>query len=183
MYLVPTHTTSITATASSTAPIYFDYWYSYGDPDLISSSAPFSDQATGTFNSSPVVAGEWGITPFQDGPDGTSGVAPVTVNTSMTATTAAFDTAVSSPTGDLWSESLNPNSPLTPYVVNPGQTVTIPVTITPDGAPGTTVTGTLYVDDVNALDGAATWNELSSTVIQASDLAAVPYTYTIASSK
>jgi Peptidase inhibitor I9 len=179
MYLVPTHTTSITASASSTAPIFFDYWWAYGDPDLISSSAPDSDQASGTFNSNPVVAGEWGITPFQVGPDGAHGVTRVTATTAFTATTAAFDTTVTSPTGDFWAESLNPSATFDPYVVEPGQTITIPVTITPLDGIGTTVTGTLFVDDITSVNGAATWNELTPNVNQASDLAAIPYEYTI----
>ena len=39
-YLVPSHTTSITAAASAKRPIFFDYSWAFGDPDLISSSAP-----------------------------------------------------------------------------------------------------------------------------------------------
>jgi hypothetical protein len=58
-------------------------------------------------------------------------------------------------------------------VVNPGQTVTIPVTITPSAPAGSTESGTLYVDDsyfflyefFNGLNG--------------NDVAAVPYTYTV----
>ena len=40
----------------------------------------------------------------------------------MTATTAAFDPAVTSATGDLWLESLDPTAGFAPVVVDPGQT-------------------------------------------------------------
>jgi subtilisin family serine protease len=179
LYLVPTHTTSITASAHASAPIYFDYWWAFGDPDLISSGAPLSGSPSGTFNSSPVVAGFWGITPFQNGPDGANGVTPVTTQTALSATTAAFDPAVTSPTGDLWLQAENASALVSPSVVAPGQTVKIPVTITPSGNAGTKVTGMLYVDDLTSVVGAATNNSLALNVNQASDLAAIPYTYTI----
>ncbi|HYB26912.1 MAG TPA: hypothetical protein VEF89_09890, partial [Solirubrobacteraceae bacterium] len=120
------------------------------------------------------------ITPFQKGPDGVNGVTPVTATTGITATTAAFDPAVSSPTGDLWLQAVNATSPVTPVVVNPGMSATIPVAIAPSGRSGTVVNGTLYVDDLTIVNGLATWNELGGVnVEQASDLAAIPYQYTI----
>jgi hypothetical protein len=179
LYMVPTHTTSVTASATAPSPIYFDYWWAFGDPDLISTSSPLSGSASGTFNADPVVAGMWGITPFQDGPDGTTGDTPVTAQTSYSVTTQAFDPAVTAPSGDLWLLATNPGALLSPYVVAPGQTVTIPVTITPSGAPGSTVSGVLYVDDVTSIAGPATWNELTPNVLQGGDLAALQYSYTI----
>ncbi len=61
--------------------------------------------------------------------------------------TKAFDSAVTSDTGDAWLTSIDPTTTFSPAVVNPGQTVTINVTITPTGAAGTVVRGTLNVDD------------------------------------
>ncbi len=178
IYLVPTHTTSITATATAPAPIYFDFWWAFGDPDVISSGAP-STSASGTFSSSGLEAGQWGITPFQKGPDGATGLPPVTAQTAMTATTEAFDSSVTSPTGDLWLQSTDPTATLDPIVVGPGQSAVIPVVINPSGAPGTTVTGTLYVDDVTATTGGATYQETTQFINQASDVVAIPYSYTI----
>jgi hypothetical protein len=182
LYMVPTHTTTITASADAPAPIYFDYWWAFGDPDLISSGQPLSGSASGTFSANPVVAGMWGITPFQNWPDGANGVTPVTAQTALSATTEAFDSTVTSPTGDLWLQAVNASALVSPYVVAPGQTVKIPVTITPSGTPGSTVTGTLYVDDLTSVTGAATWNGVTPNVNQAGDLAALPYTYTIGGS-
>jgi hypothetical protein len=178
-FVVPSHTTSITADASASTGIFFDFSQVFGDPDLISNSQPFGENPTGTLTSSVVADGAWTITPFQDGPDGKHGVPPVTTTTSMTATTAAFDPAVVAPTGDLWLESVDPDTVIDPVVVDPGQTVTIPVTITPDAAPGTTVSGTLYLDDGFLISGAVTENGLTGTFPQGSDVAAFNYEYTV----
>ena len=177
MFLVPTHTTSVNAGASASAPIYFDYWWAWGDPDQISTTGK---TATGTFSSNPVPAGEWGITPFQEGPDGATGVTPVTATTAMSATTAAFDPTVSSPTGDFWRQAVDASATVAPIVVDPGRSATIPVTITPSGSSGAVVSGMLYVDDLSSASGLATDQELSTVnITDASDLAAIPYEYTI----
>jgi Subtilase family len=177
LYVVPTHTTSVTASATAPAPIYFDFWAAWGDPDLVSTTGT---TATGSFSSNPVTSGNWGITPFQKGPTASpNGDTPVNANTTMTVTTAAFDQAVTSATGDFWLQAINANAPLHPVLVQPGQSATIPVTITPSGASGSVVNGTLYVDDLSTASGAATWNEIGPNVSEASDLAAIPYEYTI----
>jgi hypothetical protein len=179
-YLVPSHTTSITAAASASAQIYFDYTWFLGDPDLISSSAPDSDQASGTFTSSSVAPGDWYITPSQQGPDGAHGVKPVTAQTSIVATTDEFDPAVTSTTGDLWSISTNLSSTLNAVVVDPGESATIPVTITPSAPVGSTVTGTLYVDDYAPVNAALTDNPDPAISPTGSDVAAFNYKYTVA---
>jgi hypothetical protein len=178
-FVVPSHTTSITAEASAPTGIFFDFSQVLGDPDLISDSQPYGENPSGTFTSSAVADGAWTITPFQDGPDGPHGVPPVNTTTSMTATTNAFDPAVTSATGDLWLESVDPDTTLDPVVVKPGKTATIAVTITPSGTPGTTVSGTLYLDDAYLVDGGVTENGLTGSFPQGSDVAAFPYEYTI----
>jgi hypothetical protein len=175
-YLVPSHTTSLTAAAASPAKLFFDFTSAFGDPDLISS---VGKKATGTYSAPSITPGIWTITPFLVGPTGPKAYKSVHTTTSMTATTAAFDPAVSSPTGDLWRSSINAHATFTPYVVQPGQTVTIPVTITPEGTPGTTVSGTVYIDDSSSVPGAVTFNELTGPVAEGSDVASFPYSYTI----
>ena len=60
-----------------------------------------------------------------------------------------------------------PPPPTGPITLNPGQTGTITVTITPSGASGTVVRGTLYIDDFDFFtDGG-------------DELVALPYTYSI----
>jgi len=60
-----------------------------------------------------------------------------------------------------------PPPPTGPITLNPGQTGTIVVTITPSGDPGTTVRGTLYIDDFDFFTNGG------------DELVALPYTYTI----
>ena len=57
----------------------------------------------------------------------------------MAATTKAFDSSVTSSTGDLELASVNPATTFSPVVINPGQTAAVNVTITPSGASGTVV--------------------------------------------
>ena len=97
--------------------------------------------------------GAVGIAPTVVGPFGATGAPSEPVQTTMNVATAPFDSAVSSQTGDLWLASTDPSqlSGLSPVVVGPGQTGTIPVTITPNAPSGTQVSGTLYIDDASQL--------------------------------
>jgi hypothetical protein len=179
-YLVPSHASSVTASASASKPIYFDYWQYFGDPDLPSTTPMPTDNPTGTLTASSVVDGLWAVTPFQDGPDGSKPLPPVTASTSMTATAQPFDPAMSSPTGDLWLASINPATVINPYVVQPGQSVSIPVTITPSGKSGTVVSGSVFLDDVTLAAGDFAWVvEALPPAATGSDVAAFPYQYSI----
>jgi subtilisin family serine protease len=175
-YLVPSQTTALTSTVSSTAKVFFDFTYDFGDPDVISD---IGTTATASLSSASIADGDWTISPYLLGPTGKKPAKAVTATTSMTATTAAFDPAVSSPTGDLWLGSVNASNGFTPYVVNPGQSVTIPVTITPEGASGSTVTGTLYLDDSSVVPADLTFDELTTNGPVGSEVAAFPYSYMI----
>jgi subtilisin family serine protease len=173
-FLVPSHTTALHAAVSADEPVYFDFSWTFGDPDIGSSTGK---TATATYTAAEVPAGYWGVTPSLPGPFGVGQPETIVATASMTATTAAFDPAVTAPTGDLWLGSVNVNATFAPYVVQPGQSVTIPVTITPAGTAGTVVSGTLYVADSSFFStevlGAAGGLPLGS------DVAAFPYTYTI----
>jgi hypothetical protein len=65
-----------------------------------------------------------------------------------------------------------------PITVGPGQTAPIPVTITPAGASGTKVTGTLYLDDTAYFEFGSIQDALVNFP-QADEVAALPYPYTI----
>jgi len=175
-FLVPSHSTAIQAKVSAPARSFFDFSWPFGDPDLISSTGK---TATGSYSAPDIPAGDWTVTPFLVGPDGKNGAKPVTAAVSMTANTAAFDPTVVAATGDLWLGSTNPAAAFTPYVVNPGQTVTIPVTITPEGTSGHVVSGTIYVSDSSLIPGGVTYNGLPGSFPVGSDVAAFSYRYTI----
>ena len=175
-YLVPSHTTAINAKVTAPVPQLFDLSYTFGDPDLISTTGK---TATRGYSAAQVPAGEWSVTPVLPGPTGKNPAKFVNANVSMTATAAGFDRTVSTPTGDQWLGSTNINAGFTPYVVNPGGSVTIPVTITPKGTPGTVVSGTLYLSDSSFVAGFGFIGEIGGAAAEGSDVAAFPYTYTI----
>jgi hypothetical protein len=90
----------------------------------------------------------------------------------MTVQAKQFNTSVTSDTGDIMLAAINPATTVTPVIINPGQAATINVTITPSGASGSKVSGTLYVDDL--LDNVPPYGQFA-----ADELAALPYRYTI----
>jgi hypothetical protein len=80
---------------------------------------------------------------------------------------------MTSSTGDLWSELNGLSSGFSPTYVAPGATATITVRVAPTGAPGTEVSGTLYVDDY--VLGAVFFDG----PVSSDELAAIPYSYTV----
>lgn len=82
------------------------------------------------------------------------------------------DTTIRSNIGDFWRASVNPSTPFRIFVIKPGQTKTINVSITPSGAAGTNVSGHLYVDEL--IDDVPPYGQAAGD-----ELAALPYSYTI----
>jgi Subtilase family len=177
LYIVPTQTSSIGVTASGSLPIMFDYAPDAGDPDLASSASGAGPLCSTTPSSSytpaggTVTAGAWFMTPDECGPYPAPAPAG-TASVAVTATTKPFDPAVTSAPGDFWQVAVNPAATFGLFVIQPGQTRTIDVTITPAGAVGTEVNGQLYVD---VFDG----NIPPYGQEGGDELAALPYTYTI----
>jgi hypothetical protein len=176
-YIVPTQTSSLAIAQTSSLPTMFDFQPGPGDPDLASSASgasplcSTSPSASYTPAGGTVTAGVWAVIPDECGPFPAPAPAG-TVSVSMTATTKAFDPAVTSSVGDFWEASVNPSASFGLFVLQPGQTGTINVTITPTGTAGTVVSGNLYVD---VFDG----NVPPFGQTGGDELAALPYTYTI----
>jgi hypothetical protein len=175
-YLIPSHATVMTATVHATARAWFDLTWPFGDPDLIST---VGKAATRTYTAPQVPDGIWIVTPTLAGPFGAKAAKTAHATIAVTAKIAAFNHQITAHTGDLWADAINRNSGFTPYVVDPGQTITIPVTITPEGHAGTTITGTLYLADASLIPGALTYSILSGNYPEGSDVAAFHYSYTI----
>ncbi|HLK44510.1 MAG TPA: hypothetical protein VKT18_00915, partial [Acidimicrobiales bacterium] len=104
-----------------------------------------------------------------------------TETTSASATTETFDTTMFSPAvGDIVSTLTLGEPGFGAYVLEPGQSITLPVDVAPTGAVGTQVQGTLYVDSL-------TWGAnfvptiAGSPPFEVNTLAAIPYDYTIGS--
>jgi len=177
VYFVPTHTRQLKAAVSSAngaTPVTFDLSSGFNDPDL-SPSVP-SGRVTSSFgrgsasltlSQDPQVSpGYWLLNPGEIGPYPRSGMKPDAASASLWAVTQAFDPAVTSSTGNLWDGSLGDF-----LYLRPGQSGTIEVNISPTGSPGTTVSGTLFIDDV-------TLGGYSVASTDGDELAAVPYQYT-----
>ncbi|MGI8715825.1 MAG: hypothetical protein ACR2NR_22115 [Solirubrobacteraceae bacterium] len=130
---------------------------------------------SGSLAANPIAQGPWFILPTVTGAYGATGAPREPVTTTMTTTSSAFDPTVTSPTGDLWLASTNHDAltSLSPTIVGPGQTATIPVTITPSGSSGTTDSGTLYVDDTSSV------RFQSVSAPNGDEVAAIPYSYTV----
>jgi hypothetical protein len=173
-WLVPTETSSVAVSQTSSLPAMFDFEPDPGDPDLASSNSAHCGTAESAAFTPPggvVTAGIWYASPSECGPYPTA-APPGTATLTMTAHTKAFDPAVTSETGDVWLASTNPAATFSPVVINPGQTVNVNVTITPSGASGTVVTGVLYVDDY--VSSVPPYGQIAGD-----ELAALPYSYTI----
>jgi hypothetical protein len=180
-YLVPSGTTSLSAKVTAPARNFFDLSWAFGDPDVISSTGKTS---TATFAAPQVPNGIWVATPNRVDPDGSKPTKPVRAHVTMRALTAPFDPAITAPTGDLWLRSTNKKAALHPRLAKPGQKITIDVRIDPKGAPGTVVSGTIYISSVSFNPGNFVDNfifgESEDLFTTGSNVVAFHYAYTIA---
>ena len=174
-YLVPTHTSQLQESLTGSVPVNFDTEYFPGDPDV--EGIPAGDSASLTLTEPEISPGLWDLNPDEIGPYPASGAPPATASASVNAVMQAFDPAAASSTGDAWSYYNGLTSTFTPAYVPAGGSATITVTITPDAAPGSAVSGTLYVADF-AL-GSFLFG--GPALPDADDLAALPYSYQVTS--
>jgi hypothetical protein len=184
-WMVPTETRSFEVDQQAGAASTFDIdpQNGNGDPDLAAStfgSGGVGDNSCGVSPSvsyappgGEITAGPWTAYPAQCGPYGNGEALAVATDT-MTIVAKSFDTAITSPTGDLWPvASLASTASFTPVAVNPGQSVTIPVTIDPQWVHNTTTFGGhLYID---TFDSAVAPNYQ----LGAGEAVALPYEYTV----
>jgi len=177
-YLVPPDTTGIKASITGSAPVSFDTEPFPGDPDISPAlpapsvkTSQSGDSASLTYTTSDeMTPGLWLLNPSETGPYGAAGAPSVTASASFSVVTKGFDPTVSTSTGDLWTLGS-----FSPVWVDPGQSASIPVTITPDAAPGSHVKGVIEVDDTFLVDF-ATGFEVSN----GDQLASLPFSYTVA---
>jgi len=197
LWLVPSHVNAFSITGQATQPINVDLYWQGGNPDVYSPApAGGSTTTTAGITGNSVTPGIWGTDIGQTGPfSGPAPAGSVTVT--GTATGQLFDTAVTSPTGDFQSEGVTGQSAAAPLqlapvlaritaqhhghwggktkapivdgppTLKPGQSATVLVTITPDAAVGTVVSGHLYIDTVDPFTS------------NSDELIDLPYTYTV----
>ncbi len=164
VWLVPTQTSTFTIQQSSTIPADFDAsTLINGVPELYGVSHGLT--AIASLSADRVTQGLWTAAPTPIGP--TNGPVSGSATLQAVAHTKAFDPAATSDTGDFWAFASNPSAAFTPLLLNPGQSGTIAVTVTPSGPKGTKVDGVLYVDTA------------SDALFSGDELAAFPYSYTV----
>jgi subtilisin family serine protease len=162
-WLVPPGTDSFTVAAQGTAPITLESEWAFGDPDVVGRS--LGDFAVANVRAPEVAPGFFFGLPEATGPF--TSPTGATVNLAAVANTNPFDSAVSSSTGDVWAQSVDPNAPYSPLTLAPGQSGTITLTLTPNGHKGQVVHGFVGVDTLNL--ATASGDELTK----------LPYTYRI----
>jgi hypothetical protein len=184
LFLVPSDTTELASGVTASQPVTFDEQAADGDPDVGSTPSGFYG-ATADLTDNPVTPGIWDLAPSEIGPFGASGAPSAKATIQVMALTRAFDSSVSSSTGDLWAESATGawatgalDGGVTPVLVAPGQSTTIPVIIDPQGKSGSKVSGTLFVDDLTTLEPYSSYQPLGES-FTGDQVAAVPYSYTI----
>ncbi|WP_344442690.1 S8 family serine peptidase [Kitasatospora nipponensis] len=181
-FLVPPGTDRLTGVAASTTPAQFELNGPTGSPDIFGDLKKAQDGSTisvvkdDASAAQPVASGFWSTYVQQIGPFPTSGAPAGSSQLSASAHTLAFDPALTSSTGDPFALAYNASAPaVTPVTVQPGATGSLQVTVTPQGAKGTVVHGTLFL--VSGPGGTLTAN--SQLPISGSVLAAIPYSYTV----
>jgi hypothetical protein len=167
-FLVPTQTDAVLGAALGSAPIVLEMGYGVlgeGDPDLLGVSQ--SNNATASYSGPPELSnGTWFVAPALRGPFAAAATGSATVG--MLAHMKAFDRNADSTTGDWWRVLIDADAPnYTPLTLGPGQSGTITVTFTPQGAKGDKVKGVLYVDD------------FSQRTLAGNEQMAFPYDYKI----
>jgi hypothetical protein len=165
-WLVPTHADALTMVASSTVPIAMTMSDQFGASEV--PAVARGSTATANLALPAIAPGVWFGAPALVGPFGNGGPPAATADMAATAEMNVFDRAITSDTGDLWLLAVDSSAPpFSPLVLDPGQSSTIAVTITPAGPAGTSVKGFLEVSTINP------------NTISGDTLAAFPYAYRI----
>lgn len=152
-WIVPAVTRSLWVTATSASPavpVMFDSGPYPGDPDRASGTGnPASAAYPAGRQVTAVTPGLWYAVPSEVGPYPGQSAPAATVTVGMSAMTEQFDTAATPATGDFWRfgvARLAASASYHLFVVNPGQTRSIALTIRPTARRHTVVYGLLYID-------------------------------------
>ncbi|MFL6140991.1 MAG: S8 family serine peptidase [Labedaea sp.] len=182
IYLVPPDTSRLSLATSSTVPAQVELQGSaagfdvFGDLKRAQRGATTSLATVGERHGT-VSKGIWFGALQEIGPFGDAGAPPGQATFTPSMRTASFDRTVSSSTGDPFDFSVDPNGTGgSPVIIQPGQTVTIQVTITPSGRRGDVVSGHLNLVTVPLLPTGITALPFNGT---GEVIAQLPYTYRI----
>ena len=176
-YIVPTDTSALNTSLSGNGPVTYDTGTWFGDPDLEASNPGNGDSASLDINpgGGEVAPGLWFLNPSGIGPYGPAGAPSETASAGFDAVTQAFDLTADTSTGDMWLFDNGFSNDFSPVYLEPGQSASIPLTITPTAGPGTHVSGFINLDDAFQFDDVS-----PVTVFQSGDeLASIPFSYTV----
>jgi hypothetical protein len=174
-YNVPPEVSTVEFIAASTAPIQMDAYnlvgYNVGgtgNPDIFARNIG-SNTVLASLTEPEIPYGLWIVIPALIGPYGAAGAPTTPVATSAFAVMKPFDTAVTTDSGDYWTDLILGTSTFNPLLLGSGAQGTITVTITPDSSQvGQTISGYIYIDTINP------------TVGTGDEVVRIPYTYTVA---
>ncbi|MEC3981301.1 S8 family serine peptidase [Amycolatopsis sp. H20-H5] len=182
VYLIPPDTGKFSIATSSTVPAQAELQGSaagievFGDLKKAQSGDTVSVATIGE-KKGYVSKGVWFGAVQELGPFGPAGAPAGSASYTSSMQTAGFDHAVTSSTGDPFAAAVDPSDTGgTPTVIQPGQTATIQVTITPSGARNSVATGHLNLVTIPNLPTGATGLPALGT---GAVIAQLPYSYRI----
>ncbi|HEV7651695.1 MAG TPA: S8 family serine peptidase [Actinophytocola sp.] len=182
VYLAPPDTSRLTVSTTSTVPAQVELQGSAAGFDLFgdltaAQNGDTTSVATVGERKGYVSKGIWFGALQEIGPFGAEGAPPGHGTYTASFQTTGFDGAVTSSTGDPFDFSVDPNGTGgTPSIIQPGQTATVQVTITPSGHSGDKVEGHLNLVTVPVLPTGATALPFNGT---GEVLQVLPYSYRI----
>jgi hypothetical protein len=179
-FIVPPGTTKLTAAAVSSLPAIVDLQSGAQGIDVVGDlqsaqggstiSVSRVQESTGT-----VSTGIWYTDVNEVGYVGDAGAPAGTSTVNLSARTPAFDSTVTSSTGDFYQVVTDPTADTgAPVTINPGASKVITITITPTARKGTKVSGVLNIITPPSF-AYATFNTTGDVLTQ------VPYSYTVGS--
>jgi hypothetical protein len=161
---VPPFSPAATIAASSTVPITLDTSPDFGTPDV--GAQQFGNSAVAFPSAPELPASIWSCAPAEQGPFATT--APLTTfSCGADALTNRFAPDVSTSAGNIWQDVDTGTSTYNPLVLDPGQTGTITVSLSPTDPTRTKVRGFLALETFN-------FNTFSSD-----EVASFPYAYRV----
>lgn len=163
-FLVPPFSPNATIAATSTVPITLDTSPNFGTPDVEGKS--FDNSTVALLSAAELPASIYSCAPAEQGPFSGTAIS-TTVSCGGIATTNAFASDVSTSTGNLWADVELGTSTYNPLVLNPGQSATITVAISPTNPKGTSVSGFLTLETFN------------NNTFSSDEVATFPYAYTV----
>jgi len=177
-FLVPPSTTRLTAVAVSDVPAILELTPGLQGIDVVGNLKAAQhgstiSVATVSERRGTVSTGVWYTDVEEVGAFGAEGAPTADSTVNLSARTLGFDPAVTSSTGDFWAVTTDPDADLGNAVtIQPGQTKTITVTITPTAKKGAKVSGVLNIYTPPSF-AYATFNTTGDVLAQ------IPYSYTV----